>query len=181
MSERATRLWLERFVIDLTLCPFARAPYLEGRVRIVTLEQTDEAAALQGVIKELDALLEATPERLSTTLCVTPRCFVRFEDFLEACEALEAMLEESGASALAQLAHFHPLYRFEGEPEDDPSHFTNRSPYPVFHWLRLEEVSQAIDATSKVEQIPARNVRLMRQLGAPALKRRLSALRHDAE
>ncbi|NLB15114.1 MAG: DUF1415 domain-containing protein, partial [Gammaproteobacteria bacterium] len=31
----ATRRWLERAVIGLNLCPFARAPYLRGQVRIV--------------------------------------------------------------------------------------------------------------------------------------------------
>ena len=44
MSDRAlaeTRAWVERAVIGLQLCPFAKAPQVKGQVRYVASEAVD--------------------------------------------------------------------------------------------------------------------------------------------
>ena len=44
-----------------------------------------------------------------------------------------------------QVAPFHPLFQFEGSDLDGIDNYTNRSPYPIFHLLREDEVAQAVD------------------------------------
>ena len=87
------------------------------------------------------------------------------------------MLEESGLDARIQLATFHPAYRFEGEEIQDPGSFTNRSPYPTMHLLRVVDVSRAIDGfEGNTEDIPAANVEVLRDVGLETLAKRLKAL-----
>jgi hypothetical protein len=50
------RDWLERAVIGLNLCPFARAPYLQGRVRFSLSHATDEDALLDDLVQALRRL-----------------------------------------------------------------------------------------------------------------------------
>ena len=80
-----TRHWIEKVVIGLNLCPFARAVYVKNQVRIVV----SRARHLDAFLDELDAeleLLKTTPaEQIDTTLLVHPSLFpdfAVFNDFL---------------------------------------------------------------------------------------------------
>ncbi len=70
-----------------------------------------------------------------------------------------------------QIASFHPTYRFAGSDEEDPSNYSNRSPYPMFHLLREEHVSDAVARFPDTEQIPTRNVQLLRMMGIEQVRR----------
>jgi hypothetical protein len=93
---------------------------------------------------------------------------------LEAIDVIESILEKTGAAHFLQLAHFHPDYLFERVDKDDAGHFTNRSPYPIFHLIRAEEVAEAVASMPNVDDLPARNIALMREMGIPALLKLLS-------
>ena len=45
-----TRAWVDRAVIGLNLCPFARAPQAKGLVRYVVSDATDPASLLACLI-----------------------------------------------------------------------------------------------------------------------------------
>ena len=156
-------------VIGLNLCPFARGPYTDGLVHIEVSQARTFDSALDDVLTHIDALMEMSPSERSTTLLVTPDYFQDFDDFLEAIDVVESILEKTGASHFLQLAHFHPDYLFEGVDKDDASHFTNRAPYPVFHLIRAEEVAEAVKSMPNIGELPARNIALMREMGIPAL------------
>lgn len=161
--------WLEAMVIGLNLCPFARGPYEQGRVHIAVSKADTIESAIANFLDELDALIELDAKTRSTTLLVTPHALLDFDDFLDAIAESEDILEHSGAEALVQLAHFHPDYLFEDVDSDDPSHYTNRAPYPILHLLRTEEVSDAVLSVDDIHAIPERNVALMREMGVDAL------------
>ena len=75
MSHHAlaeTRAWVERAVIGLQLCPFARAPQVKGQVRYVVSEASDTATLLEALIDELQRLADEPAERVETTLLVHP-------------------------------------------------------------------------------------------------------------
>ena len=57
----ATRQWLERAVIGLNLCPFARAPHVRGQVRFVVSGATNIDALAEDLASELNFLAEADP------------------------------------------------------------------------------------------------------------------------
>jgi hypothetical protein len=161
----ATRLWLERAVIGLNLCPFAKAVHAKGQVRWVLSDAQAPEALLETLGTELLLLRDASPEEIDTTLIVHPRVlgdFLDYNDFLEDADALVAELELEG---VLQVASFHPGYQFAGTGPDDVENFTNRSPYPTLHLLREDSVSRAVEAFPDPDAIVDRNIETLRRLG----------------
>jgi hypothetical protein len=161
-----TRAWVERAVIGLNLCPFAKAPQAKGRIRYVSSEATDVEALRADLTAELK-LLASTPEsRVETTLLIHPHVlgdFLDYNDFLGVAEDAVALLDLAGE---IQVASFHPHYRFAGSEPDDPVNATNRSPYPTLHLLREAGISRAVAAFPEAASIFEANIATMRQLGA---------------
>ena len=79
-----------------------------------------------------------------------------------------------GLEGEIQVASFHPDYVFAGEPADDPSHLTNRTPYPTLHLLREASIDRAVAAYPDPDVIVERNIATMRRLGADGLRRLLA-------
>ena len=95
----ATVRWLERAVIGLNLCPFAKAAHVKAQVRIAVSDARDTAALANDLAAELALLRDADPARLDNTLLVHPhalRDFLDYNDFLAVAEALDAGLQPCG-------------------------------------------------------------------------------------
>ncbi len=162
---RATRQWLEAAVLGLNLCPFARVPAREGRIRIVRSDAGDVDALLVDLQAELERLRDADPVQLETTLLVHPKVlgdFLDFNDFLEVTEALLCALKLEGE---IQIAPFHPDFRFADALADDIANATNRSPYPTLHLLREDSIERAIEQVGDPDTIYQRNIETLRRLG----------------
>lgn len=166
-----TRRWIEKAVIGLNLCPFARAVYVKNQVRIVVSRARHLDAFLDELDREL-ALLQSTPaEEIDTTLLVHPTLFPDFEVFNDFMNVVDDVVAEHELEGVIQVANFHPDFRFEGEPEGDMSHFTNRAPYPTLHLLREDSVERAVEsAGGDAEAIVERNIATLRQLGPEGWK-----------
>jgi uncharacterized protein len=183
-SERAlaeTRAWLERVVIGLNLCPFAKAPWAKGQVRIVVCESDDPRAVLDALVAEM-RLLAATPDaEVETTLLVHPHALCDFHDFNDFLDAAEAALGELQLDGVLQLASFHPDYRFAGTEPDDLGNATNRSPHPTLHLLREAGVARAVEAFPEAEAIFEANIARLEVLGADGWAALQAQCRVDAD
>lgn len=181
--ERETRRFVERLVVGLGLCPFARAPWEANRVAVVVSGARSEAALLGDLGREIDRLLvaslAASEAELETTLLVHPHVLRDFEAFNAFLDEVDALLAERALEGVLQVASFHPDYRFAGAPPDDPANATNRSPWPMLHLLREASVGAAVDAHPDIESVPERNVALLRDLGTERVRALLAALRDD--
>ena len=169
-----TRHWLERAVIGLNLCPFARAEYVRNRIAFrVSAATTPEALAsdLEAALRELVA---AKPERIETTLLIHPWVLGDFLEYNEFLGEADALLVRLGLEGVVQIASFHPEYRFAGEDPGDMSHCTNRSPYPTLHLLREASVERAVRSGEPAETIVARNLKTLRALGPEGWRRLVS-------
>ena len=160
--------WIERVVVGLDLCPFARAPLTAGRVRIAESRGMDAPAILAELMHEITLLDEAEPEA-DTSLLVIAALMEDFDAFLALAAMAEDLIKAYGLEGQYQLAHFHPHYLFEGAPVDDPANHTNRAPYPVLHILRWDQVREAMETHPDVNQIPRRNQTLLRKLGVEGI------------
>jgi hypothetical protein len=163
--EGDTRRWLERAVIGLNLCPFAKSVYVKGQVRIVVSEAVDAAGALDDLARELDALAAAAPQEVDTVLIVLPEALHDFLDFHDCVARGERLIRKRGLEGVLQLASFHPRWEFAGEDPQDVSHFTNRSPHPTLHLLREDSIARAVEAFPDAEAIYGRNIETLRRLG----------------
>ena len=169
------QVWLERAVIGLNLCPYARAPHVGGRIRWVLSEADDSDGLVEELLRELEHLRQHEISEVETTLLVIPQLLADFEDYLDLLHAAEALLQALGYAGEFQLASFHPDYRFEGAAVDAIENCTNRSPLPMLHVLREDSISRIVDAGADVEAIPERNQQRLRELGHEGWRRLLDA------
>ena len=160
-----TKQWLEKAVIGLNLCPFAKAPHVKNLVRIVV----SEARHLDGFLEDLDRelqLLGNTPaSELETTLLVHPTLFPDFEIFNQVLEIADDAVVENELEGIVQIAPFHPDFQFEGTEADDISNYTNRSPYPTLHLIREDSITKAAEAFPDASAIFDRNIALLEKMG----------------
>ena len=160
-----TRRWLERAVIGLNLCPFAKAVVNKGQVRMVLSEARDEEALLAELGEELVRLRDTPAAEVDTTLIVHPQVLGDFLDYNDFLDTADALVEELGLEGVLQVASFHPRYQFADSGPDDIANFTNRSPWPTLHLLREDSVSRAVEAFPDPDAIVERNVETLQKLG----------------
>ena len=161
----ATRQWLEKAVIGLNLCPFAKAVYSREQVRLVVSRATDTDTLLADLAQELAFLAAADPASTDTTLLIHPQVLTDFLDYNEFLDAADAVLEQLELEGELQVASFHPDYQFEGTAATDMENFTNRSPYPALHLLRERSVDKAVQSFPEAEQIFEKNIATLNALG----------------
>ena len=167
----ATRRWLERAVIGLNLCPFAKAVAVKNQIRWVVSRATSEDELLTDLIAELHHLAAADPQQTDTTLLIHPRVltdFLAYNDFLGIAEDAVAHLQLEG---VLQVASFHPQYQFAGSAPDDIENYTNRSPWPMLHLLREDSVARAVAAFPDAGKIYETNMQTLRRLGHAGWRR----------
>ncbi|GAB4090543.1 DUF1415 domain-containing protein [Hydrogenophaga soli] len=167
----ATRRWLEEAVIGLNLCPFAKSVYVKNQVRIVVSRARHIDAFLDDLDRELDLLKTTPSEEVETTLLVHPTLFPDFLVFNDFLNVADEVLVEHELEGVVQIAPFHPDFVFDGEPEGDMSHYTNRSPYPTLHLIREEGLGKAIDSYGNTDEIYERNIDVLRKLGPAGWQR----------
>ncbi|HZE98398.1 MAG TPA: DUF1415 domain-containing protein [Planctomycetota bacterium] len=160
----ATKAWIEKDVIGLNLCPFAKAVHVAGQIRYVVSAATTSSALLSDFAAELIHLHETEPSVTDTTLLIHPRVLTDFLDYNDFLTDGESALERLGLVGVIQVAGFHPQYQFADAAPDDPAHRTNRSPYPTLHLLREASVERALESYPYPDEIPARNIETMRRL-----------------
>jgi hypothetical protein len=161
----ATRRWLERAVIGLNLCPFAKAVYVKRQVRLVLSEATTTEALRAGLEDELRRLQATPDEEIDTTLIVHPDVLQDFYDYNDFLDEADAAVEVLGLAGEIQVASFHPDYQFAGTDYDDVGNCTNRSPYPMLHLLREASVERAVAAFPDPDVIVERNLETLDRLG----------------
>ena len=172
-SERADLItkdmvrWLERAVIGLNLCPFAKGVHAKGQIHYVVSAATDAEALAQDLRRELADLAAAPAEVRDTTLLMAPDCLQEFLEFNDFLGVAEDVLEELDLDGTLQIASFHPQFQFAGTDAGDVTNCTNRAPYPTLHLLREDSIDRAVQAYPEAEAIYERNMEVLEQLGMP--------------
>ena len=163
--ETDVRRWLERAVIGLNLCPFAKAVYVKDQVRIVISDASTERALLEELGEELALLRDTPAEQVDTTLLVHPQVLGDFLDYNDFLGDADALVEAMDLDGVLQVASFHPQYQFAGSEPDDADNLTNRAPYPILHLLREASIDRAVAAYPDPDAIIERNIATVRELG----------------
>jgi hypothetical protein len=164
--ERDTRVWLERAVIGLNLCPFAKAVHVKGQIHYAVSQARTARELLKDLIFELKELVAQDASVRDTTLLIAPDCLADFLDFNDFLADADQALVDMELDGVLQIASLHPHYQFAGTSVDDITNFTNRSPYPTLHLLREDSIDRAVAAFPDAEAIFGVNMQTMEQLGA---------------
>ncbi|MGY1426430.1 DUF1415 domain-containing protein [Lysobacter sp. A289] len=171
----ATRNWLQRAVIGLNLCPFAKAVQVKDQIRYVLSEADTPDALLEELAAELTWLNDTDPDVVDTTLLIHPQVLTDFYDYNDFLDQVDVAIDALGLEGEIQVASFHPDYQFAGSDFDDPANCTNRSPYPMLHLLREASVERAVDAFPDPDAIVERNIATLEKLGTDGYRRLLEA------
>ncbi|MET0229328.1 MAG: DUF1415 domain-containing protein [Rhodanobacteraceae bacterium] len=161
----ATRRWVERAVIGLNLCPFARAPFIHGRLHFRISRARDTDDLLADLRDELAALQAADPRVRETTLLIHPHVLTDFYEYNDFLWDADAEVRALGLEGDLQIASFHPDYQFADTVADAVENYTNRSPYPMLHLLRESSIDIAVEAIADADEIYRRNIETLRRLG----------------
>ena len=160
-----TRRWLERAVIGLNLCPFAKAVHVKQQIHYALSQARGVNELRDELGTQLRELVKLNPDVRETTLLIVPkvlRDFLDFNDFLVEAEEVLTALDLEG---VIQIASFHPDYQFAGTRADDITNFTNRSPYPTLHLIREASIDRAVEAFPDPEVIFETNMNTLEKLG----------------
>lgn len=168
-----TRLWLERAVIGLNLCPFAKSVHVKGQVHYAVSPASGWTPLLEDLEREIDALLAHDIAERETTLLIVPALsdFFEFNGFLGEADRL---LERREWVGTIQLASFHPQFEFADTEPGDITNHTNRAPHPTLHLLREDSIARAVQAFPEADAIYDTNKATLRRLGPEGLKRVLA-------
>ena len=167
----ATQRWLERAVIGLNLCPFAKSVHVKKQIRYaVTAAQTADEL-LAELEHELQLLADTDPQVLDTTLLIHPQVMGEFLDFHFFLAEADALIRNLGFEGVFQIASLHPQYEFAGSETDDIENCSNRSPYPTLHLLREASIDRAVAAFPEAESIFERNIETLQRLGHEGWRR----------
>ena len=170
----STQRWIERAVIGLNLCPFAKAVHVKRQIRyaVTAAETADELLA--ELRHELEWLGRANPAEVDTTLLIHPRAMTDFIEFHLFLKQADATIRSLGQEGTLQIATFHPAYEFAGSAPDDIANCTNRSPHPTLHLLREASIDRAVAAFPDAAAIYERNIETLRRLGHDGWNRLLA-------
>ncbi|ABR89796.1 Uncharacterized conserved protein [Janthinobacterium sp. Marseille] len=160
-----TQAWLEKAVIGLNLCPFAKAVYVKQQIRYVVSKADTTDALLTELKAELQYLQDSDPVKVDTTLLILPEVLADFLDYNDFLDTADEAIEDLELDGEIQIASFHPDYQFAGTKTDDIENYTNRSPYPILHLLREASIERAVEAFPEAEEIYEKNMETLRKLG----------------
>ena len=180
LSDKETidmiKAWVSQFVIGYHLCPFAASPFVKNLIRYKVVTASEEQRLLESVSAEID-LLQTTPaDELSTTIIILCHLWSDFYEYNHGLDLVDGVIAAKGMEGVIQVASFHPNYQFAGVKPQDASNFTNRSPLPLLHLIREDDISHARDSYPDIEGIPSRNIETMEKLGFDELDNNLKLL-----
>ncbi|MBU0589281.1 MAG: DUF1415 domain-containing protein [Gammaproteobacteria bacterium] len=159
------RRWLERAVIGLNLCPFAKAVQVKGQIHYAVSKALSPNELKSDLRSELKALADLDAEVRDTTLLMAPYCLSDFFDFNDFLAEADQALVDMGLEGTIQIASFHPDYQFAGTTKTDISNATNQAPYPTLHLLREASIDKAVAAFPEPEAIFEQNMKTLEKLG----------------
>jgi hypothetical protein len=166
--EISVKSWIEKVIVGLNFCPFAKKEIERNTVRYAIFPATQINDALSHLLEEL-ALLDQLQD-IQTTLLIFPQGFADFANYLDMLEMANTLIGQGGYGGIYQLASFHPDYCFDGEEQNDPANYTNRSPYPILHILRESSIEAVLERYPQPESIPENNIAKARELGSSFIK-----------
>ena len=161
----ATERWLERAVIGLNLCPFAKAVHAKRQIRYVVSAATTPGELRVDLRRELKFLAAADADTVDTTLLIHPETLAEFGAYNRFLGDADALVRHLGLEGVLQIASFHPDYEFADGLPGDIEHYSNRSPFPMLHLLREASIDRAVAAYPDASAIYGKNIRTLRDLG----------------
>jgi len=158
-----TKKWVDDVIVRLNICPFAKAEVQSQRIHYQVANKSSFNNYLETLWQQC-VKLDDTPE-IATTLILFSDPDMDFDEYLDLVDIAQQKIESEGYEGTYQLASFHPDYAFDSQDGADAANYTNRSPYPMLHLIREDDISKALADFLRPEMIPERNIEFTRRKG----------------
>ena len=158
-----TKKWITDVVVGCNFCPFAAREVKRGSIHYEVVNDANAETTMDAALNIMKLLDEN--KDIETAFLILPNDFESFDDYLDLVATAEALLEENEYEGIYQVASFHPQYLFAGAATDDASNYTNRSPFPMLHFLREDSVSKAVDSYPGIDDVPYKNIQFSKEKG----------------
>jgi hypothetical protein len=166
-----TKSWVEKIVIGLNLCPFAKPVFIKNQIKFVLSEAKNPNELTKDFLEELNFLSGIEGDDTETTILVHPFVLQDFGHYLDYVHYANDLVYQAGLEGTFQIASFHPDYQFEDTEPTDIENYTNRSPFPMLHILREDTLEKAIKTYPNVEDIPENNIKKLKEIGLEEFKK----------
>ena len=155
-----TQNWIERLVIGLKLCPFAKAPFYDNKILYTIQEEKDIVPIFNSLVDVAkDIINEKT---VSSAFLILPNDDHDFLNFYQKTKDLEEILATQIPGI--KLVAFHPGFYYEGTDIESTVNATNRSPFPMIHLLRSAELNSIRNSEIDVVEITSTNEAKLKNL-----------------
>lgn len=151
ISLTLLQTWIDKTIIGLNLCPFAKASLSELTVQKSNFHNGENLANHLLTISE-----QLKKEKISNAIIYFEQD-ICFEDLFDSSIDYEEILNLSGYKI--KIVVFHPDFVFEGLNFEDKANYVNRSPLPLFHLIPIELIDKA-----KLDNESAKNISLNNEL-----------------
>lgn len=158
-------------VVGQQLCPFARVPFEQNLICYKVVDSTDIETQLLEFWKTIEEVENTPSNIISNALVIFPNGLNDFYDFLDLFDLSEKLIVDQNKNQVFQMASFHPQYQFEDAAKNDVTNYTNRSPHPMMHILRIKEVAGAIASHPNIDDVPEENKKRLKELGLEGIEK----------
>lgn len=174
-----TKQWIDKIIIGHNLCPFAKKPFKQDVIRYVVSTANSEKNLVDDLVAELAYLQDTATEKLETSILIMANCLADFDDYNQFLDVVDSTLEALDLVGIIQVASFHPDYCFADLSAQDVRNYTNRSIYPMFHFIREDSVEHARAAYPDVDLIPDKNMDLLLRIGLEAIQQQRNSCKSN--
>ena len=112
-------------------------------------------------------------QEISNAFFIVPSGLEDLTQLLDFHFTAEELMADFDLNGFIQLVPFHPDNQFGDAAKDAPENWINRSPFPMIHLLRVDEVEQAIQSHPNIDLVPEENRNKMIEIGREKLQQLL--------
>lgn len=170
----ATKQWINDIIIGLNFCPFAKKEFVNNTIYYHSSAKEQIKSALKEFNQQCVYLSQH--EQIETSLIIYSDGFRGFDRYLDLVDAANEQLIENGFEGVFQIATMHPEYCFADDDYDEPTNFTNRSPYPMLHLIREKSMEKVLSIYKEPEKIPENNMSVATKKGSEYFKQVLASI-----
>lgn len=165
----ACKKWVYGYVIDLNLCPFAKAPMDLGQIEWL----------IENNPYQFDQhIRQFYKSKSKSKMLVIPEA-VSFMDYLNYVEVTAHVIRQLGYHEEIKIVTFHPEHIYEGIPESEAVVYANRSPYPIIQLLRKSDLRELGMTEKWKTEILRKNEETLEEIGSNKLNKKINEFRKE--
>ncbi len=167
--NQTTRRWVDAMAFGQSMSALAIPPPRRPLVRFAGIETADLEEFAEALSEEFCHLVCVDNSRVSSVLFTVGGGYNRYREFRDLLARGQIVIEELGLVGIAQMQVFHPEYRFPHTPAEALVNYLQRSPLPVLHLLRDEDMGRAPNRNADPHRVYAEQLQRLDALGKDRL------------